>query len=261
MRMASVPRPMPVTLHQRPGDLRRQPPPAWRSPSSEARIVSRRAIGHHADVQAGQRPGHHRRIAHVLDGVAVALLGVGVVVGVDVVLDADRGHLLHSGAELLHVAGDHHGVVAGIEAAHRVVERYVGGQGDELVALPGLHVAHGLEAVGHAHVHVAAGDGLPGFLEAEPAGGAAAFHPVPGLGAQAQVVLGHDAGHQLAGEVIGEIGGHRAIHQAGEGRKVEADIVDGVVVGFFDDRLEGLVGPCFGKLGNTPADSIDWTHN
>ncbi len=45
------------------------------------------AIAHHADVQAGQRPGHHGRIAHVLDGVTIPFLSIRVVIGIDMVLD------------------------------------------------------------------------------------------------------------------------------------------------------------------------------
>ena len=59
-------------------------------------------------------------------------------------------------------------------------------------------------------------------------------------------------GHELAGEVVGEIGSHRAIHQLGEGREIQADILDGVVVGFFDDGLKGLIGSGFGEFGYAP---------
>jgi len=50
-----------------------------------------------------------------------------MVEGVDVILDADVRHLLDSGAEFLHVARHHHGVVARIKTSDRVIERNVGG--------------------------------------------------------------------------------------------------------------------------------------
>ncbi len=183
MRIVSVPRPMPVTFTSGRATLRAR---GFEFLQAFLRDEDRRrrAIGHHADVEAGQRPGHHRRVAHILDGDALALLRVRVVEGVDVVLHADVRHLLDGRAELLHVARDHHGVVARIKTSDGIVERHVGGQRDELISFPGLHVGHGLEAVGHAHVHVAAGDGLPRFLETESAGRAAAFHAMAGLGAQ-----------------------------------------------------------------------------
>jgi hypothetical protein len=150
-------------------------------------------------------------VAHVGDGQPLPLLRVRVVEGVHVVLDGDVGHLLGRGAELLHVARDHHRVVARVEAADRIVEAHVRGQGDELVALPRLDVAHRLEAIGQADVHVARGHRLPRFLEADAAGGAAALDAVAGLGHQAQVILGHDAGHQLAAEMIREIRSDAAV--------------------------------------------------
>ncbi len=88
----------------------------------------RRAVRHDADIQPGQRPGDHRCIAHIFNRIAVALLGIGVVIGVDVILDADMWcHLLYGGAEFFHMAGDHHGVVPGIKTADGVIEGYVGG--------------------------------------------------------------------------------------------------------------------------------------
>ena len=206
---------MPVTLHQRArhlgaGLLQ------FLDPFFAGEDRRRRAVAHHANVQPRQRPGDHRRVAHVLDRDALALLSVGIVERVDVILDAHVRHLLDGGAELFHVARDHHRVIAGVEPADGIIERHVGRQRDELVALPRLDVAHRLKAIRHADVHVAAGDGFPGFLKADAARRAAAFDAMAGLGAQAQVILRHDAGHQLARKVIGEIRGHRAIHQFGE---------------------------------------------
>ena len=203
-------------LHQRSGDDRAQPSSSLRNPSSEAQDSGSRAVGHDADIQTGQRPGDHGGVAHVLDRVAVPLLRIGVVVSVDVVLDAHRRHLLDRGAKLFHVAGDHHGIVAGIEAAHRVIKRYVRSQGDKFVAFPGFHMAHGLETVRDADIHVPAGDRFPGFLKTDATGCAAAFHAVARFGRQPEVILGHNAGHQLAGEMIGEVGSDRAIHDLGE---------------------------------------------
>ena len=77
-----------------------------------------------------------------LDGVTIPFLSIRVVVGIDMVLDGDMGHLLHGGPELGHVAGDHHGVVPGIEATHWVVKAHVRSQGDEFVPFPGLDVGH-----------------------------------------------------------------------------------------------------------------------
>ncbi len=97
-----------------------------------------RAVAHHADIQAGQRPGDHRRVAHILNRVAVAFLRVGIVIGVDVILHRDVRQLLDRRAELFHVARDHHRVVAGVKAADRIIEAHIRGQRDELVAFPGV---------------------------------------------------------------------------------------------------------------------------
>ncbi len=126
------------------------------------------------------------------------------------------GHLLHSGPELGHVAGDHHGIVPGVEATHRIVKAHVRSQGDELVPFPGLDVGHQLKAVAQADVHIARRDGFPSFLEADATRSPAPLYPVGWLGAHAQVILGDDASHQLAGKVVRKVRSHCAIYQLEE---------------------------------------------
>ena len=172
--MASVPVPMPVI-----------PTGAAQTRSAISSLGHDQAggpVGHGADVEHGQRSGHHLGRAHVVHGEPRRVLSVGVVEGVGVVLDRDLGHLLGGRAELVHVPAHHHGVVAGVEAAHGEVEVGVGGQGDELVALPGVHVAHRLEAHDQAAVHAARGHVLVGVLEVQTPGGAAALDAREGLG-------------------------------------------------------------------------------
>ena len=110
----------------------------------------RRTIRHHTDIQTGQGPGHHGRVAHVFDRVAMPLLCVRVVVSVGMVLDRNSRHLFDGCAKLLHVARHHHGVVSGIESADRIVPGNVRGKGDEFVAFPGLDAAHSLKSIRHA---------------------------------------------------------------------------------------------------------------
>ena len=112
-------------------------------------------------------------------------------------------------------------------------------------------MAHRLKAIGQADIHVAGSDGLPRLLEADAAGGAAALDAVARLGAQAQVVLDHDAGHQLAGKMVGEVGGHRAIHDLDELAMGQSEVGNSIVICLFDQRGKGLVWAGFGKLANS----------
>jgi len=52
----------------------------------------------------------------------VALLGIAIVKSVDIVFDADVRQLLDGGAKLLHVACDHHSIVAGVKPADRIIK-------------------------------------------------------------------------------------------------------------------------------------------
>jgi hypothetical protein len=97
--------------------------------------------------------GDHGRGTDHFHGQQLRALGIGIMEGVGVVLDRHLGHLLDCGAEFVHVASHHHGVIAGVESAHRIVEIGVRGQGDEFVALPGVDPAHGLEPHGQADLH------------------------------------------------------------------------------------------------------------
>ena len=115
----------------------------------------RRTVRHGADVLHRQRRGHHGRFPNLFDREPLGLLGVRVIQSITVVLHGNHGHLFDRGSELVHVALDHHRVVAGIEAADREVEVCVRGQRDELIAFPRVDPRHGFEAEGQAAVHPA----------------------------------------------------------------------------------------------------------
>ncbi len=114
----------------------------------------RSAVRHHTNIEPSERPRDHRRVAHILNAVTIAFLCVGVVVGVDMVLYRYLCHLLDGRAVFLHVTGDHHSVITGVEAADGVIPGNIRGQGDELVAFPGFNVAHRLEAICDAYIHM-----------------------------------------------------------------------------------------------------------
>src|SRR3970040_862728 len=78
-----------------------------------------------------------------------------------------------------------------------------------------------------------------------------------GLGAQAEVVLRHNAGHQLTLKVVGEVRGDRAVYQFGELLEGQANVLNGVVVSLFDDGLKRLIWAGFGKFGDAAGDGID----
>ncbi len=122
--------------------------------------------------------------------------------GIIMVLNRDAGQLFHGSAEFLHMTHHHHGVIAGIKSADRIIKTHVRGQGDEFIALPGIDVRHGFKSVSHAGIHHAGSDILICLLETDAAGGAAGFHPVTGQRTQAQIILYHNTGHQLAREVV-----------------------------------------------------------
>ncbi len=176
------------------------------------------------------------------------------------VLHAHRRHLLDGRSKLFHMASDHHGVVAGIETPNRIIERDIRGQGDELIPFPGFYVAHGLEAVCHTHVHVATGDRFPRLLKANAAGRPTTLHPVARFRHQPEVILHHDAGHELAGEVIGKIGGYRAIGDLCESGEIQTDVGNRIIVSFFDNGLKGLVRAGLGEFGNASRYRIDRSH-
>ena len=118
MRMASVPRPMPVTFTS--GRAICAPAASsFAKPSSEARIT---AAAPSDMTQMSSRVSGQATIGALRTSWMVMrwlFCAYGIVEGVDVVLHADVRHLLDGRAELLHVAGDHHGVVAGIENLRR----------------------------------------------------------------------------------------------------------------------------------------------
>ena len=104
--------------------------------------ADRRPVGHRADVLHRERRGHHRRLPDIFHGEPLGLLGIGVVQGVDVVLHGHHRQLFCGGPELVHVPLDHHGVVTGVEPAHRKIKIRVRCQRDELIAFPGVHPRH-----------------------------------------------------------------------------------------------------------------------
>ena len=171
-------------------------------------------------------------------------LGIGVMQGITMVFHRDLGHLLHCCPKLVHMAGHHHGVVARIEAAHWIVETHVRGMGDELVALPGVDMTHGFETVASADLHPPTGHGLIAGLKTKTSCGSAALDTLGGFGHQPQKILGHDAGHELASEMVGEVRGYRTVDSLEiQGRHIG----HGIVKGLLDQLLECSFGPGLGK--------------
>ncbi len=76
-------------------------------------------VGPDAAVELGQGIPHHRRVDDVVDRDRVLVEGVGVEARVVAGGHGHLGQLLDAGAELVHVAPGHHGVVR----PHRVAER------------------------------------------------------------------------------------------------------------------------------------------
>ncbi len=165
----------------------------------------RRAIAHHANVETREGPRDHRRIPHVFDRQTLVLLRVWIVERIHVILDRHRRQLFDRRAELFHVARHHHRVIAGIKSADRIIETHIAGERDEFVALPRLDVRHRFESVRDADIHRAGRDRFPRFLKANAARRAAAFDTMSRLGAQTEIILCHDACHQLAAKVVGKI--------------------------------------------------------
>ena len=170
------------------------------------------------------------------------------------------GELLHGSPELGHVTGNHHGIVAGVETAHGVIERNIRGQSDKFIPFPGFHVAHLLKAIGQADVHVAGSHGFPPLLETDSAGGATPFRTMGRLGAQPQIILNHDAGHQLAGEMVGKIRAYAAVHQFKELRMFDPQIGKGIIVGFFYQGRKSLVGPGLGEFRHPSGNDVNRSH-
>ena len=220
--------------------------------------LPRRPLEHLADVEDGEGRGHHGRGAHLIDGERRRPLGVGVVQSVAVVLHGDLRQLLHRRPELEHVAAHHHGVVAGVEAAHRVIEVGVGGERNELVPLPGVDPPHGLEPHGEADLHAPGGDRLPGRLEAEPPGRPSPLDAARRLGVEPQVILHHGARHELAREVVREVGADRAVDlPAGKA----GEVAQGVVEGLADHEAEILLGMGLGELGDAARNHVHRSHD
>ncbi len=216
--------------------------------------TDRRPVRHRADVQHRQRIGHHRGGAHLPDREALRLLGERVVEGVPVVLHRDQGHLFRRGSEFVHMSSDHHRVIPGVEAADREVEIGVGGQGDELVALPGVHTGHRLETERHADRHPSGGDRLPGRLKTEPSRRAAALDPLRGLWAEPQVVLDHAGGLELARKMIREIRADRPVDRI---RRKRRRIGQRHVVRLLHHQPEVFILIPFLKRRNPAGDHVD----
>ena len=119
---------------------------------------------------------------------------------------------------------------------------------------------HRLKAHREGHVHVARSHRLVGFLKAQPAGCPTAFHTMRGLRHQAEIILHHDAGHQLASEVVGEIGNHRAIDNLEKLGVFDANVIEHVVIGLFHQRGESLIRPRFGKFTHPPGNCVHGSH-
>jgi len=64
------------------------------------------------------------------------------------------------------------------ETAHRVVKTDIRSQGNEFIPFPGVDMTHGLEAIRRTDVHMATGNILPGFLEAQPTSRPTTLHAV-----------------------------------------------------------------------------------
>jgi len=215
------------------------------------------AVGHLAAVEYGKRSRHHRRGTDFGNGQLAGTLGIGVVKGVPVVLDGHFRHLFHCGAEFEHVAPHHHGVIARVEPPDGKVEVGVRSQGDELVPLPGVDPAHGLEPHGETDLHSSRGHRFPRGLEAEAAGGASPLDAPGRLRAESQVILDHGARLELTGKMIREVGAYRAVdHLTVESGKV----VQGVIKRLLHHESEILLRMCLGKPRNASGDHVDWTH-
>ena len=70
------------------------------------------------------------------------------------------------------------------------------------------------------------------------------------LGDQAEVVLGHDPGHQLALKMVAEVRRDRPVEQLDGLPRLQPQVRDGRVEGLLDDRLERLVGARLGELAD-----------
>src|SRR5205823_5434805 len=100
----------------------------------------------------------------------------------------------------------HHRVVTVVVTADGEIVVRVRGEGDELIALGRLDVAHRLEAHRGDDLVAAAGDGFPGLLQAESACGASPFDAHMRLWTKPDEILHHRASLELKSEVVGEIG-------------------------------------------------------
>ena len=182
-------------------------------------------------------------------------LRVRIVAGVVVVFDCDLRELFLRRAELVHVAHDHHRIVAVVVAADREIKIGVRGQCDELIALRGLDVAHRLETHRRDDFVPAARDRFPRLLETQPAGSAAAFDAHVRFRAKADVILHHRAGFELPGEMIGKIRDDAAVDVVD--REFAAEIGERVIEGLLDHQPEIFIGVRFRKLRNPARDHVD----
>ena len=163
----------------------------------------------------------------LFDRPALVLLRPAVVEGVAVVLDRDLRHLLRRCAELVHVPLGHVGVVAGVVASDGEVEVGVRGEGDELVALLRVHLAHLLKAVDQADLGEARGYVHVPCPNSNATGGAAGLDAHRRLRAHGKVVLGQRVEQKLAVEVVGEVGADGGLDVPQLQPSVE--VVEGVV--------------------------------
>src|SRR4029079_10548309 len=185
-------------------------------------------------------------------------LRIGIVEGVRMVLDRDHGHLFDRRTELMHVPLDHHGVVHAVESADREVEICVGGEGNELISLPGIDPRHGFETEGCAAIHASGGHRFPGGLKTQAAGGASPFDPLGRLWTEPQIILHHAGRFQLSGEVVGKIRPDGSVdHLFGETRHIP----QGIVVRLFHHDTEVLVLMRLGEFRNPAADHVDRSHD
>src|SRR5262245_65991435 len=112
-----------------------------------------------------------------------------VIEGFRMIFDRNHRHLLDRRAEFMHVSLNHHGVVSAVESADGEVKVRVGGEGNELVPLPGVHTRHRFKPEGQATIHETGCHRFPRRMETEAACGYSAFASFRGLWTASMIIV------------------------------------------------------------------------